>query len=343
MTGTCRGMDAMDGFFGNGARAMDSEIADRRIATVDRALGGLSGEMERTSAIIEDGVATLSADFEELSALAVRQSAMLERIIGQTRRMAVGADSVAFTAIADELAGTCRAAIQRADRLTGGARAMLDVFDACAATVAQVERLTAQIDQLNRQTVMLSLNAKIEASRAGEHGHGFGVVADEVRDLSRSINSVSTTIRQAVGDMGQGLRGGMDTVRDVLADKGEAALDPERIAAIGGALSDHTAALAQSVEQSAAVSADIGRTVPRIMCNLQFQDRAKQRTENTVVALSHLANALRAVHRGDSAVDRPWAEELLSKITLAEMEDALSMALLGYARNTSQGDSFELF
>ncbi|MBP2228771.1 methyl-accepting chemotaxis protein [Azospirillum agricola] len=332
----------MDGSFGQDRAASGETAGERRIATVDRAITGLAGEMEKTAAIIEGGVTTLSTDFEELSALAVRQSAVLERIIAGTRRVSVQSETVEFTAIADELAGTCRDAVQRAERIAGSARSMLAVIDACAATVAQVERLTGQIDQLNKQTVMLSLNAKIEASRAGEQGRGFGVVADEVRDLSRSIHAVSTAIRQAVGDMGRDLRGGMETVRGVLADGGESTLDPQRIAAIGGALTGHTAALAESVGQSAAISADIGQAVPRIICNLQFQDHAQQRIQNTVAAFAHLRSALAPLHHG-ADVDRAWAEGLLSRITLADMEDALSLALLGEVRHTSGSDSFELF
>ncbi|SMH62396.1 methyl-accepting chemotaxis protein [Azospirillum agricola] len=318
----------MDGSFGQDRAASGETAEERRLTTVDRAITGLAGEMEKTAAIIEGGVTTPSTDFEELSALAVRQPAVLEWIIAGTRRVSVQSETVEFTAIADELAGTCRDAVQRAERIAGSARSMLAVIDACAATVAQVERLTGQIDQLNKQTVMLSLNAKIEASRAGEQDRGFGVVADEVRDLSRSIHAVSTAIRQAVGDMGRDLRGGMETVRGVLAD--------------GGALTGHTAALAESVGQSAAISADIGQAVPRIICNLQFQDHAQQRIQNTVTAFAHLRAALAPLHHG-AGVDRAWAEGLLSQITLADMEDALSLALLGKVRHTGASDSFELF
>ncbi|MFC5309575.1 methyl-accepting chemotaxis protein [Azospirillum picis] len=324
-----------------------------RIATVDLAIGALSGEMGRTSQIIEDGINSLSADFEALSALAVRQSEVLERIIDQTRRMTVGDEVVGFTEIIGELAETCAVAIRRAERLTGGARAMLDVFEACAATVGRVEQMTGNIDRLNKQTVMLSLNAKIEASRAGEHGRGFGVVADEVRDLSHSIHSVSTAIRQAVAEMDREMRAGMGRVDAVLSDHQGGDLDLDRIGVIGAALSGHTAGLAGSVAQSAECSQAIGQTVPRIMCNLQFQDRAKQRIENTVTVLSILGSALGSVLgtangipggvTGAAAADRDWIENLLRRITLAEMEEALRLSLLGEVSSQSRSDDVELF
>ncbi len=66
----------------------------------------------------------------------------------------------------------------------------------------QVSRLTAEkisvIEEVNRRTRMLALNALIEARRAGSAGAGFAVVAQEVGDISKSIGEVTTDLRRAV-------------------------------------------------------------------------------------------------------------------------------------------------
>ena len=94
----------------------------------------------------------------------------------------------------------------------GGAKEVAQNVTSLADQTNQIKDVIAIIKEIADQTNLLALNAAIEAARAGEHGRGFAVVADEVRKLAERTQKSLTEIDAAVSVIVQGVVQAQDEI-----------------------------------------------------------------------------------------------------------------------------------
>jgi len=190
-------------------------------------LTDIVGEVQQGAHAVSAAAQQMSHGNDDLSHRTQEQASSLEETAASMEEMTSTVKQSAENAgLASQLAGTMRNEAERGGEVASQASAAMHTIRQASGQIADIVGL---IDEIAFQTNLLALNAAVEAAHAGEHGHGFAVVATEVRHLAqrsaRAAKEIKTLINDSVDKIqagselvdasGQALAGIIDSVKKV--------------------------------------------------------------------------------------------------------------------------------
>ncbi len=206
------------GLLADGAQTLSNKLGEVIRTTMD-----MSSELKRSGAELSESAnnasnasSQVSQAVDDISKGAVNQAESVESAAGNTQDIGRDIDEVSenveeLNAYADEMKTACDAAMDALNKLIdqstevqASVREIGQTIDSTNESAKEISKFSQAITEIASQTNLLSLNASIEAARAGDAGKGFAVVATEIGQLaiqsSNSAEEIKKIVERLVAD-----------------------------------------------------------------------------------------------------------------------------------------------
>lgn len=201
--------------------------------------------------------------------------------------------------------------------------AMLEALVQMREDLASLRTITGRITQIAGNTHLVALNAAIEASRAGEGGRSFAVVAQEVRQLAHRCAESVQSIDRRLGEMDARLVGLAETGSRTRSDEQELGWQAEeRARAVVRRILDELVSLRGDSGAMRLARLEVGQALDRLYEGMQHQDRQSQMLVNVTQDMQRLVEWFDQDGRSSFTTVQEWLRRLESSYSMKEQLDS---------------------
>ncbi len=266
-------------------------------------LNGLVSQVQQSGIQVTSSSTEIAASAKQQEATVAEQAATVNEIVATaTEISATGKELVnTMDEVAGVASGTAEAAANGHTGLVSMENTMHSVVDASNSIASKLEVLSEKAGNINSvvttitkvadQTNLLSLNAAIEAEKAGEYGVGFAVVATEIRRLADQTAVATLDIEQMVQEMQSAVSAGVMSVEKFSNEVKNSVEDVRQVGA----------QLAQIIDQ-------VQTLTPRFEIvheGMHMQSEGAEQIKHAMIQLSESSQqTVESLRQSNSAIDR---------------------------------------
>jgi methyl-accepting chemotaxis protein len=296
-----------------------------RVSSRDE-VGRLAEATNEMQSSLREIVMSIASNSEQVSAAATEVAATSEQMAlssehqrAQLTQVAAAVEQMAATVteVSGRTGEVSRQSTDAGNQATQGGDIVRRTVEEMGQIASQVESTSSAVGALSEkavkigeiltvindiadQTNLLALNAAIEAARAGEHGRGFAVVADEVRKLAertqeatQEVSRSITEIQSSTGEATEMMDASKDRVTSGVQLAQQAGESLESIVRGSTTVAQSIDSIAAAVEEQSATSTEIARSIEVISASADEATQGANQAAAAATQLSGNAESLR--------------------------------------------------